>query len=70
MLERRLDNTIFIMYLVTQYYCKERNLTTEQFLELDKKYSILNYVSECPDVFDSMTDYEMVEEVDGYISQF
>ncbi|MCX4327182.1 MAG: hypothetical protein OSJ45_07790 [Lachnospiraceae bacterium] len=70
MLERRLDNTIFIMYLVTQYYCKARNLTTEQFLELDKKYSILNYVSECPDVFDSMTDFEMVEEVDGYISQF
>lgn len=37
---------------------------------LDKKYSILNYISECPDVFDSMTDYEMVEEVGGYISQF
>ena len=70
MSEKRLNNTIFLMYLVTENYCKAHHITTDQFLELDKKYAILNYVSECPDVFDSMTDYEMVDEVDDYVSQF
>ena len=36
---------------------------------ITKKYKILNYISECPDVFDSMTEAEMVEEVDQYVSE-
>lgn len=32
-------------------------------MELDKQYAILNYVAECPDMFDSMTGDEMVREV-------
>ncbi|MFG6394111.1 MAG: DUF3791 domain-containing protein [Lachnospiraceae bacterium] len=70
MSERRLNNTIFLMYLVTEYYCKAHNLTIGQFLELDKKYLIINYVSECPDIFDSMTEHEMVKEIEDYVSQF
>ncbi|MCC8106885.1 MAG: DUF3791 domain-containing protein [Clostridiales bacterium] len=56
------------MFLVTSNYCKAHNITAREFLDLDKKYAILNYVSECPDIFDSMTNREMVEEVDQYIS--
>ena len=44
-------------------------MSTEEFLELDKKYDIINYVAECPDVFDSMTNEEMIEEIEQYIAQ-
>lgn len=42
--EKRLNNTIYIMYLVTENYKKQHSLTTEQFLELDKKFNIINFV--------------------------
>lgn len=70
MSERRLNNTIFLMYLVTNNYCRKYNLSTEDFLKLDEKYEILNYVAECPDVFDSMTNEEMMDEIEQYVSQF
>lgn len=69
MSEKRLNNTIFLMYLVTENYCKKHGLTTEDFLELDERYAILNYVAECPDIFDSLTNNEMVEEVEQYVAQ-
>ena len=56
------------MFLVTENYKKRHGLTTQQFIELDEKYSILNYISECPDIFDSMTNEEMIEEIDNYVS--
>lgn len=70
MSEKRLNNIIFLMYLVTENYCKKHNISTEDFLELDDKYAILNYVAECPDIFDSLTNNEMVEEVEQYVLQF
>ena len=69
MSEKRLNNTIFLMHLVTDNYCKKYNMSIEDFLEFDKKYDVINYVAECPDIFDSMTGYEMVEEVDYYVSK-
>jgi len=68
MSEKRLNNTIFLMYLVTENYCRAHGITPREFLKLDDKYAILNYVSECPDIFDSMTDDEIVEEIDAYVS--
>lgn len=69
MSEKRLNNTIFLMYHVTQHYCKAHNLSKKDFLELDRKYNIIHYIAECPDVFDWMTDEEMVEEVEDYVAQ-
>lgn len=69
MSEKRLNNTIFLMYLVTENYCKKHNISTEDFLKLDERYAILNYVAECPDVFDSLTKNEMVEEIERYVLQ-
>lgn len=69
MSEKRLNNTIFLMYLVTENYCKKYNITTEDFLKLDEEYAILNYVAECPDIFDSLTTEEMIEEIEQYIYQ-
>lgn len=69
MSEKRLNNTIFLMYLVTENYKKKHALSSSEFLKLDEKYAILNYVSECPDIFDSMTEQEMVEEIEQYVSE-
>ncbi|MBO5117098.1 MAG: DUF3791 domain-containing protein [Treponema sp.] len=66
--EKRLNNTIYIMYLVTENYKKQHSLTTEQFLELDKKFNIIKFVGEYPDIFDSMTPEEMVGEIDSYVA--
>lgn len=70
MSDKRLNNTIFLMYLVTDNYCKKYNITPKDFLKLDKKYAILNYVAECPDVFDNMDSNEMVEEIEQYVSEY
>ena len=66
---KRLNNSIFLMYLVTENYCRKHNMSREDFLKLDEKYAILNYVAECPDIFDSLTNSEMVEEIEQYVSQ-
>ena len=70
MSEKRLNYTIYIMYLVTENYKKYHSLTTEQFLELDQKYKILYFVGECPDIFDSMDNTQMVEEIDQYVASY
>lgn len=69
MSEKRLNNIIFLMYLVTENFCKKNNISKEDFLKLDEKYAILNYVAQCPDIFDSLTNNEMVEEIEQYVSQ-
>lgn len=61
--EKHLDNTIYIRYIVTERYKKAHSLTNMQFLELDDKYHIIDFVGECPDIFDSMSEEEMIEEI-------
>lgn len=65
-----MNNTIFLMYLVTENYRKGHGLTIDEFLDLDRKYDIINYVAECPDIFDSMSNEEMISEVDQYVAQY
>lgn len=69
MSEKRLNNTIFLMYLVTENYKKARHLSNQEFLRMNKEFSVLNYIAECPDIFDSMSSEEMVEEIDQYVSE-
>ncbi len=56
------------MYLATEEYKREHNMSSPQLLELDEKYGIFSYIADCPDVFDSMTKPEMVREIDEYIA--
>lgn len=63
MSEKRLNNTIFLMYMVTESYKKKYGLSSMEFFKLDDKYGILNYISECPDIFDSMTEKEIVSSI-------
>ena len=68
MSERRLNNSIFLMYLVSTNYMKAHKITKGDFEQLDRKFEILNYIAECPDIFDSLTEEEMVEEIDNYVA--
>lgn len=68
MSERRLNNSIFLMYLVSTNYMKAHKMTKGDFEQLDRKFEILNYIAECPDIFDSLTEEEMVEEIDNYVA--
>ena len=68
MSERRLNNSIFLMYLVSTNYMKAHKITKGDFEQLDRKFEILNYIAECPDIFDSLTAEEMVEEIDNYVA--
>ena len=68
MSEKRLDNTIYIMYMVTESYKTAHSISSSEFLELDKKYNIIKFVGDCPDIFDSMNKEEMVREIDEYVA--
>lgn len=70
MSEKRLDNTIYLMYLVTENYKKAHPLTTDQFLDLDEKYKIINFVGEYPEIFDTMTSKKILEEINQYVAQY
>ena len=66
--EKRINNTIFLMFLASCAYTAAHGLTNKQFIQFDKEHGILNYIAECPDVFDSLTEDEMVREIDDYVS--
>lgn len=68
MTEKRLNNTIFLMYVATDAFIRRHSLSRSEFLALDEKYGIIHFIAECPDVFDSMTENEMVDELDEYIA--
>ena len=42
---------------------KAHKMTKGDFEKLDKRYEILNYIAECPEIFDSLTEEEIVEEI-------
>lgn len=70
MTDRRLNNSIFLMHLAATAYKRRHGLTNEEFLDRDNRFHILHFISECPDVFDFMTEPEMAEEVDQYVEHF
>ena len=68
--ERRLNNSLFLMHLATEAYRRRHNMTRQELLDCDSRYHIFNFISECPDVFDSMTESEMADELDQYVEHF
>ena len=68
MKDLRIDNSIFLMFVASEEYRREHGMSVDDFLQLDKKYRILGYISECPDVFDAMTEQEMSREIDAYVT--
>ena len=64
----RENNTIFLMHLVSDVYVRAHKLSRAQFVARDDKYRIVRFISRCPDIFDNMTEDEMVKEVDEYVA--
>ena len=60
---------LFTVQLVTENYKKAHHLSNQQFLDMNREFAILSYIAECPDIFDSMSSEEMVEEIDQYVSE-
>ncbi len=56
------------MHLVSDVYARAHKLSRVQFIEQDDKFRIVRFISRCPDVFDNMTEEEMVKEVDEYVA--
>lgn len=65
--EKRLNNTIYLMHIITQNYMKRNNITVRDFIDLNRRKKILNYIAECPDVFDGLPMEEMQKELEEYI---
>lgn len=47
---------------------RRHNLSRMEFLALDSKFGIVKFISECPDIFDPMTETEMADELDEFIA--
>ena len=65
----RINNTIFLMHLVSDAYARHYRLSRDDFSRFDDRNHVLRYVSTCPDVFDSLPEEEMVKEVDSYVAR-
>ena len=70
MTDRTLNNSIFLMHLASNAYKQRFALTNEEFLDRDRRFHILHFISECPAVFDSITEPEMAEEISQYVKSF
>ena len=68
MSEKRINNSIFLMYLATDAFIRLHSLSRAEFLALDDEFGIVSFIAECPDVFDPMTESEMADELDEYIA--
>ncbi|MBQ3163283.1 MAG: hypothetical protein IJC02_01910 [Lachnospiraceae bacterium] len=66
--EKRLNNTIYLMHVITQLYTKEHKISILDFVDLDKKVKIYNYIQKCPDIFDGLPEMEILKRVEEYIS--
>ena len=66
-LDLRENNTIFLIHIVVDAYVRSHKFSRAQFVDFDRKYHIVRFVSKCPDIFDNMTEDEMVKEVDEYV---
>ena len=56
------------MYLATDAYMRRHNLSRMEFFALDNKFGIVKFIAECPDIFDPMTETEMADELDEFIT--
>lgn len=64
----RINNTIFLMHLVSGAYARHYHLTRNEFSRFDDQNHVLRYVSRCPDVFDALPEDKMVQEIDNYVA--
>ena len=47
---------------------KRHGLTRREFLSVNERFGIVKFIADCPDIFDSMTESEMADELDEYVA--
>lgn len=47
---------------------KRHHTSVKSFLELNREKEVLNYIVECPDIFDGLPMDEMQKELEEYIN--
>lgn len=67
--EKQLNNSIYLMNIITELYMKKHKLSTEEFLKLNSKTGLLGFISECPSVFDGLPLEEMLNEAEEFIGE-
>ena len=67
--ELRVCNTIFLMHLAANAYARKHHMTRQEFLSFDRRFHVLRYVSNCPDVFDAMPEDMMIGELEDYVAR-
>lgn len=48
---------------------QKHKMSTKEFLELNEKTDLLQFISECTSVFDGLPHEEMLNEAEEYISE-
>ena len=67
--ELRVCNTIFLMHLAANAYARKHHMTRQEFLSFDRRFHVLKYISNCPDVFDAMPEDKMIGELEDYVAR-
>ena len=67
--EKQINNSIYLMNIITELYMQKHKLSTSEFLDLNSKTGLLEFISECSSVFDELPPEEMLNEAEEYISE-
>ena len=67
--EKQLNNSIYLMNVITELYMKKHKMSIPEFLDLNSKTGLLGFISECSSVFDGLPPEEMLNEAEEYISE-
>lgn len=67
--EKQLNNSIYLMNIIAELYMQKYKLSIPEFLDLNSKTGLLEFISECPSVFDGLPPEEMLNEAEEYISE-
>lgn len=69
MSNKHLDNTIYLIDLITKEYREKHKMNISEFLEFDKKVGLIDYIGSNPDIFDSLPDDIMMKKVEEVINK-
>jgi len=64
-----MDQILFMQAGIANMYMKKHGLSPKEFLKLDKKYNILNFIHEGYEPFHLMGDKGILIEVENYIKE-
>ena len=57
----------YLFDLYMKLYCKKHKISEKEFLELDRKYKIFEYIEECEDSFGNMSDNDGIKYIERHI---